>query len=116
MNVISLEEAQRLLGDDVTICLESQEALDLRTANGTTEQLWQFDPSNGRIQRGDSRFHAAGMVQHPGGWLLCALIEEPNTTPPEEGPHVIGHVIIEYARPSKDSLVVRVRKAKGLKR
>jgi len=115
---ISLEEARKRLGDDVVICLEPEGVPDIED-EGRPERksladklpgLWVFDPRTGRIQRGDGKFHAAGVVKHPGGWNLAAVIEEPSVEPPEEGPHVVGHVIVEV----NPRGFVRRRLGKGL--
>jgi hypothetical protein len=110
MKCITLEEARRLLGQDTFIVLESDEAMARRTADGTQEQLWGFHLGTARLQRGDGKFHAADIGPHPKGYYLLRLIEEPNITPPEDGSHIIGHVIVEV---NPDGYV-RVRMMIGL--
>ncbi len=110
MSHISLAEAQQRLGEDVIIDLEPPEVVAAKVAAGKEIELWGFDLGAGRIQRGDRKFHALEVVRHPGGWYIGAVTEEPNIAPPEEGPRIVGHVIVEV----NPRGLVRVRRAKGL--
>lgn len=106
----SLENARAILGEGAFICLESEDVIATKVAAGKEAELWGFGLNTGRIQRGDGKFHAAGVVRHPGGWNLAAIIEEPNVTPPTNGPHIVGHVIVDV----NPRGLIRVREAKGL--
>lgn len=81
---------------------------------GKEAELWGFSLATGWIQRGDGKFHAAGVVAHPGGWNLAAIVEEPNVIPPSDRPHIVGHIIVEMKARGHFRVYVRVRKAKGL--
>lgn len=62
MNYITLEEAQRRLGEDVVICLEPQDILEAKTRSKEEDQLWVFNPGTGRIVRGDCKFFDVRMT------------------------------------------------------
>lgn len=103
---ITLEDARQKLGEDTFIVLEPAEAVEAKRAADKETELWGFDLATGQIRRGDGKFHAAGVVRHPGGWNLCAIIEEPDNPDAE----VIGHVIVDV----NPRGLVRVRTNKGL--
>lgn len=108
---VSLAEVQARLGEEVTfIFLEPAEIIASRLAAGKEAELWGFDLATGQIRRGDKKFHAAGVIRHPGGWYLAAIIEEPGVTAPAEGPHIVGHVIVDV----NPRGLIRVRTGKGL--
>jgi hypothetical protein len=108
--LISPEEARQRLGEDVVIVLEPPEVIAAKEATGKVADLWIFDPQTGRIQRGDRKFYALGVVHHPGGWNLGAVIEEPGVPEPEIGSRIVGHVIVEV----NPHGYVHVRHANGL--
>ncbi len=96
--IISQEEARRRLGEDVVIGLEPKNE-------------WVFDIEKGAIRRTDGRFHDGRVVQHPGGWYVLAIHEEPNTPEPSDGSHrIVGHTIVDL----NPRGLVRVRTNKGL--
>ncbi|MBI5071339.1 hypothetical protein HZB93_00350 [Candidatus Falkowbacteria bacterium] len=110
--IITLEEAQRRLGENVVVCLEPDDVRGAKIGGGKAAELWCFDPATGRSGRGDGKFHDARYVDR-GGWGQIALYEEPNVPPPEDGsPRVVGHVVIEMNRYGAPR--VRVRRTKGL--
>ncbi|MBI5370105.1 hypothetical protein HZA85_02880 [Candidatus Uhrbacteria bacterium] len=107
---LSLQDARDRLGDRAVIFLEPADFVDAKVAAGREAELWVFDLATGQIRRGDGKFHALGVVAHPGGWNLGAVIEEPNTASPAEGPHIVGHIVVDV----NPRGFVRVRTAKGL--
>ena len=89
---ITLEEARRRLGVNTVVVLESDESLNAKMAAGKHDQLWRFDPATGRIDRGDQRYFAMGVQQHPSGpWFTGLVIEEPGQPDAE----YVGHVIVD---------------------
>lgn len=108
--IISLAEAIARLGDDVVICLEPNSTLTAKVDGGKTDELWVFDPTTGRMGRGDGRFFAVDGYVDRGGWGHPGVIEEPGLPFPEDGPRIIGHVIVEV----NGSGLVRARDGKGL--
>ena len=100
----------QILGAHTQILLEPKEVSGAKIGAGKNHELWVFDPENGTIRRGDNKFHACGLVLHPGGWHAAAIIEEPSILPPEQGPRIIGHVIVDV----NPRGYVRVRTNKGL--
>lgn len=108
---ISLAEAQRVLGENTMIVLESEEAWQKKVANGKENEAWGFDLGSGAIRRGDQRFFDLRVGVHPGGWPTGFITEEPRVPESEDGqPRVIGHVIIDVNAENR----IAVRKAKGL--
>ncbi len=108
---VAAEALRKVFGSDVTVCLEDSAQLEAKTAAGKVAELWAFDLARGQIRRGDGKFHASGVVQHPGGWNILAIREEPNLEAPTDGSlRVIGHVIVD----ANSSGFIRVRDAKGL--
>lgn len=89
---ITLAEARKRLGDNVVVVLEPDESFQAKMAGGTHQMLWRFDPSTGRIDRGDQRYFAMGVERHPGGsWQTGMLIEEPG----QPGLEYVGHIIVD---------------------
>lgn len=107
--MISLEEAQRLLGD-VVICLEPDDIRQARQGTGRELELWIWDPKTGTTRRGDHKFFEVPYVRR-GTYGHPAIYQEPLLPDPPEGERrVIGHVIVE----TNAAGLVRVRKAQGL--
>jgi hypothetical protein len=72
---------------------------------------WGFDSETNQIVREDGKYFALGIVQHPGGYPVGAVIEEPSIPPtPDGSPRIVGHVIVDV----NPRGLVRAREAKGL--
>ena len=110
LRFMRLEEARTLLGGDAFILLEPEDVIAAKTAEQKEPELWGFDLSSKRIQRGDCRFHAAGVVAHPAGYHVAAIIEEYGTEAPAEGPRIGNQVGVDV----NPRGIIRVRTAKGL--
>jgi hypothetical protein len=72
---------------------------------------WGFNFETGAIGRDDGKYFEMRVVQHPGGWPIAAVYEEPGTPQPDDGsPRIVGQVIIDVDAQGR----VGARKAKGL--
>lgn len=110
MKFVSLRDTAQAIGSDTYILLETEEVAQGKIAAGKAHELWVFDQIAGVIRRGDNKFHACGVVPHPGGWYVAAVIEEPSVVQPEYGPRIVGQVIVDVNQHG----FVRSRIAKGL--
>ena len=106
MEFITLAEAQKRLGTDVFIMLESEGSCEKKTAAGKQDEIWGFSLLFGRLRRPDGKFHEAGVFLHPAGYEVLAINEEP-TAPPGVP---IGHIIVDV----NEHGFVRTRTNKGL--
>lgn len=116
--IITLAEAVRRLGSDVTICLEPNNILQAKTkkddeGNDKSSELWVFDPATGRSGRGDGKFFDCRYFDR-GGWGQLGIYEEPGIELAEDT-RVVGHVVVQTMIRDGQRLI-RVRKAKGLRR
>ena len=105
--IISLEEAQKLLGN-VVICLEPEKTMQEKIAKGKENELWRFNPATGISGRGDQRFFDI-RIGDRGGYNQLFMYEEPLVKPVPGQDRIIGQIIIEML----DGKVV-ARTAKGI--
>lgn len=108
--IISLQEAQQLLGADVVVCLEPDDIREAKQGTDKETELWVWDPLTGRTRRGDNKFFDVRYV-HRDTYGHPAIYQEPLLADPPEGEcRVHGHVIVD----TNAAGLVRVRKAQGL--
>lgn len=108
-HIISLAEAQQLLGD-VVVCIEPDDIREAKQGTKDEPALWVWDPATGTTRRGDHKFFDVPYVRR-GAYGHPAIRQEPLLPDPPAGERrVIGHVIVE----TNAAGLVRVRQAHGL--
>jgi hypothetical protein len=107
--IISLDNLRDLMmgneGAGVLICMEPEEVLSQKTADGKAQELWVFDPATCVIRRGDGKFFQVEYIDR-GGWGQMAIHEEPNLPDGQ----LVGQVVVQMNAAGQ----VRVRRSKGL--
>lgn len=107
--IISLAEAQRLLGD-VVVCLEPDDIREAKRGTSDEPTLWIWDPATGTTRRGDNKYFDVPYVRR-GAYGHPVIRQEPLLPDPPEGARrVHSHVIVE----TNAAGLVRVRQAQGL--
>lgn len=104
--IISLEEAQKLLGN-VVICLEPEKTMQDKITAGKEKELWIFSPVTGVSGRGDKKFFEVRLIARE-GFNQLVIWEEPGIEKPDDK-RIVGQVIIEVW----DNQII-ARKAKGV--
>lgn len=112
--IISRAMAQGALeatfGAGVRVCLEPEDSMMAKLGTAKEPELWCWDPSSGDVGRGDGKFYVGRVVKHFGGWYLYAVYQEPKVPVPDEGPRVVGHVIVV----TNAAGLLKVKKGKGI--
>lgn len=109
MKFISLTEAQKQLGKNVFIVLESQTSAQAKRDAGKEVEIWGFDLDLACLQRPDGKFRKSGILLHPAGYYALGVVEEPNLEREPNQFCVVGHVIVDV----NPRGLIRTRKNKG---
>lgn len=108
IKMITLTEAQTMLGKNTVICLEPAEMMTKKINEGIASELWCFNVFTGISGRGDERYFDVRAIDR-GGWIQLAIWEEPKIRAKSGEMRVVGDLIVESCRG-----IIVVREAEGL--